>query len=68
MRSEIFLISGLDIISENRNRFAPSFANRLRPKADFGVSRGYAGRSRHVEFVTAFSPHGEERVFARLEP
>jgi ATP adenylyltransferase len=38
----------------------PGFANRLRPKADFGGSRGYAGRSRRVEFVTRspLPPHG----------
>src|SRR5437868_14619805 len=34
----------------------PGFANRLRPRADFDGSRGYAGRGRRVEFVTTLSP------------
>ena len=62
------------MISDNRKVICPGFrlrslsyggqaANRLRPKPDFGGSRGYAGRSRRVDLShPAFVIHGFGRV------
>jgi len=41
------------------------FANRLRPKADFGGSRGYAGRGRRAEFVTGRPSQCAQGTIAR---
>ena len=49
--AKIFLILGFEMVLKIRNGFAPGFANRLRPKADFGASRGYAGRGRRVDLL-----------------
>src|SRR3981081_3867881 len=46
-KAKYFLFRGLTWFLQNR-MICPGFANRLRPKADFGVSRGYAGRGRRV--------------------